>query len=287
MPFYVYAWIGAVVSGLFVITAKLTSKHAIANPWLFNFLLITITLLFTIPVAIYNHAVLPNSWIPIILAAIFSTLFNIFFIFSNYNLDVSTFMPLFNFQVVFVVLIGSVFFNEKFTLIRLIFVFIIFVAGIFSTLDEKFNMKSFFKRTIAIGLLAALFLAIYKTFIKLTLVNNSLWTTNLWVSVLNFIMLAPTIFLFKKDLKKLDFNHILPVGLMGVFWTASGFFANAAYKTNLSISSLIMNVPFSMVFAFLFSVFAPKLLEKHTLKIYAIRFVSTAIMIYSAVQLSR
>jgi len=52
-------------------------------------------------------------------------------------------------------------------------------------------------------LLTTLFLAINNAFIKQALVNNSLWTTNLWVAILNFLMLIPTIRLFKKDLKKL------------------------------------------------------------------------------------
>jgi len=287
MPFYIYAWIGAIVSGLFVITAKLTSKYSIANPWLFNFLLTTVTLLFTIPTAIYYHAILPNGWCTIILAAIFSTLFNIFYIFSNYSLDVSTFMPLFNFRGVFAVLIGIGFFGEKLTTYRLLFVGVILIAGIFSSMDEKFNIRSFFKRTIAIGILTTLFLAINNAFIKQALVNNSLWTTNLWVAILNFFMLIPTIKFFKKDLKKLDVTSILPVGVMGIFYTITGFVANKAYEGNLSVSSLIMTMPFSMIFAFMFSIFAPKLLEKHTLKIYAIRFTSTAVMIWVAMQLTR
>jgi len=45
-------------------------------------------------------------------------------------------------------------------------------------------------------------------------------------------------------------------------------------------------MPFSMIFAFMFSVFAPKLLEKHTLKIYVIRFSSVAVMIWAAIQLT-
>ncbi|MEK7177695.1 MAG: EamA family transporter [Patescibacteria group bacterium] len=286
MPFYVYAWIGAVVSGLFVITSKLTSKHAIANPWLLNFLLTSATLLFTVPVAIYYHAVLPNGWGPIILAAIFSTLFNIFYIFSTYNFDVSTLIPLFNFRSVFAMLIGISFFGEKLTLSQMMFIAVILMASMFSTMDEKFKLKSFFKRSVAIVLLASLFLAINNAFIKSAQINNTLWTTNLWIALLNFFMLIPTIPLFKKELKKLDIAHILPVGAMGIFGTITGFAANMAYKTNLSVSSLIMNIPFSMIFAFLFSVFAPKLLEKHTLKIYAIRFASTAIMIYAAMQLT-
>lgn len=287
MPFYIYAWIGASVSGLFVITAKLTSKHAIKNPWLFNFLLTAVTLLFTIPPAIYYQAVIPSNWTIVIIASIFSTLFNIFYIFSNYALDVSTFMPLFNFQVIFSVLIGTVFFNEKLSSTKLIFVAVILIAGMFSTLDEKLKIKSFFKKAIAIGLLTTLLLAISKAFTKVALVDNSLWTINLWVAIFNFLMLIPTISLFKKDLKVLDLNHVLPVGLMGIFWTIGGVAANAAYRANLSISSVIMNMPFSMIFAFMFSIFAPKLLEKHTLKIYAIRFSSTAIMIWAALQLSK
>jgi hypothetical protein len=89
MPFYVYAWIGAIISGFFVITAKLTSKHSIKNPWLFNFLLAAVTLLFTIPPAVYFHATLPNGWSLVILTGFFATLNTIFYIFSRL-LQIST-----------------------------------------------------------------------------------------------------------------------------------------------------------------------------------------------------
>jgi len=45
-------------------------------------------------------------------------------------------------------------------------------------------------------------------------------------------------------------------------------------------------MPFSMIFAFMFSIFAPNLLEKHTIKIYVIRFTSVAVMIWAAMQLT-
>lgn len=287
MPFYIYAWIGTIVSGLFVIVAKLTSKYSITNPWLFNFLLTTINLLFTLPPAIYNHAVMPTNWFPIILAAIFTTLTTIFYIFSNYKLDVSVFIPLFNFRGVFAVLIGIGFFGEKLSTYHLLFVALIIIAGIFSSMDEKFSLKSFFNKTIAIGLLTALFLTLENVFVKVTLADNSLWTTNMWIAILNFFLLIPTIPLFKKELKNIDTSHVLPVAAMGIFSTISGFAANFAYKTNLGITALIMNIPVSMIFAFMFSIFAPKLLEKHTLKIYAIRFSSAAVMIWAAMQLTR
>jgi hypothetical protein len=116
--------------------------------------------------------------------------------------------------------------------------------------------------------------------------NNDLWTTNLWIAIINFLLLLPTIPLFRKDLKTLDRAHITPVVLMGLFFTVSIFATNKAYESSYSITSLIMVMPFSMIFAFMFSVFAPKLLEKHTLKIYAIRFSSAAVMIWAAIQLT-
>lgn len=287
MPYYFYALLGSAVSGLFVIVAKLTSKYSIKNPWLFNFLLTIVSLLFILPAAIYYDATFPNDWIAIIFSAIFATLFNIFYIFSNYELDVSTFMPLFNFRGIFAVLIGITFFGEKLTPYKLFFVGVIIIAGIFSSMDEKFKIKSFFRFSIATGILTTLFLAVNNAFTKMALVNNSIWTTSLWIAILNVVMLIPTIYLFKKDLKKLDIAHVLPVGLMGLFGTLGGFLANLAYKSNLTVSSLIMNMPFSMIYAFLFSIFAPKLLERHTLKIYMIRFASVIIMIWATMQLTQ
>ncbi|MEK7633400.1 MAG: hypothetical protein AAB437_00965 [Patescibacteria group bacterium] len=287
MPFYVYAWIATIFGGLFVITAKLTSKHTISNPWLFNFLLSSVTLLFMLPPAIYYHAVIPNNWIMIIMAAIFLTLTNIFYIFSNKSLDVSVFMPLYNFKSIFAVLIGIIFFRENIAVNKLFFVAVIFIAGILISLDEKFSLKSFFKVTIAVGIATVFFNTLFNAFTKTVMLTNSLWTATLWVVILNFIFVIPTIPLFKNEIKKLNFSHIIPVGLMGLFVTVGIFASNKAYQGNLGISSMIMNVPFSMIIAFVFSIFAPKLLEKHTLKIYAIRFAFTAIMIWAAMQLTK
>jgi drug/metabolite transporter (DMT)-like permease len=195
-------------------------------------------------------------------------------------------MPLYNFRSIFAVIIGTIFFEEKFATNKLFFIGIIFVAGIFTSLDEKFSLKSFFKITIAIGIATVFFNTLNNAFTKTVMTTNTLWTTNLWIAVLEFIFLIPTIPLFKKEIKKVNFSHLFPVGLMGLFSTVSGFAANKAFQGNLGISSIIMNIPTSMIIAFLFSIFAPSLLEKHSLKIYAIRFIAVAIMIWAAMQLT-
>lgn len=286
MPYYFYAWIGALASGLIVVTAKLASKHAIHNPWLFNFLLVVVTLLFTIPPALAYKATFPTNWLPIILAALFSTAFNIFWIFSTYALDVSTLAPLFNIRGVFAVLIGTMFLKETLTLEQVPYIALILIAGIFVSVDEKAVLRSFFSKSILIAILAMLSLTLSSSFIKLSLVNNSLWTNNLWIALINALLLLPTFTLFKKELPKLNLDHVLPVGAMGVFSTITEFSANVAYGVNVGITSLIMNTPFSMILAFILSLFAPNILEKHSLKIYALRFTATAVMIYSSMKLT-
>ena len=154
-------------------------------------------------------------------------------------------------------------------------------------MDEKFSLRSFFNRSIGVAILTMLFLTLSGSFIKISLEKNSLWTNNIWIAIINALFLIPTFPLFRKELKKLNVRHILPIGAMGIFSTITEFSANVAYGVNIGITSLIMNTPVSMILAFLFSVFAPKLLEKHSLKIYAIRFAATAIMIYCTVQLTK
>lgn len=246
-----------------------------------------VTLLFTIPPALANNATIPSDWVSVFLAALFLTLFNIFWIFATYALDISTLTPLFSFRGIFAVLIGVLFFNETFRMNQLVFIALIIVAGVFTSLDEKFKIRSFFRWDVFLGIATALMLAVYNSFIKVSVMNNGLWSTNLWSVVLSAALVIPTIPLFVKEFRKMNSGHIMPIALMGVLDTVSRFSANIAYGANLAISSLIMNTPFSMVLAFMFSIFAPKLLEKHTLKIYAIRFGATAVMIWSAMQLTK
>ena len=128
MSYILFAWIASLSSGLLVVITKLTSKHAIANPWLFNFLRTLVVVLFIIPLALINNSSMPHNWLPIVAAAITSVLFYIFYILAIYKLDVSTIVPLFNFRTVFAVLLGVLLFQEKFTSYQYFLVLIIIIA---------------------------------------------------------------------------------------------------------------------------------------------------------------
>lgn len=287
MPFYVYAFLGSITSAFFVITAKLTTKHSISNPWLFNFFLFFSIFVFMLPIALFNHAGLPVDWLPIILTAVFYSLFYSTWVFATYLLDITTLSPLFNFRVVFAVLFGMILFGERFSSQQAIYIILIIISGILASLDEKMNIKTFFKWSIFVGLMAVLSLSFRDVFLKYALIKNNYWTVNLWVSGLAFVFISPSIFFLKKEFKKIKMNQISLMGLLGLLESMALLFQNKAFSNNIAITSLIMNIPFSMIFAFAFSTFAPKLLEKHSLKIYIIRFGATAIMIWSAMQLTK
>jgi len=122
-------------------------------------------------------------------------------------------------------------------------------------------------------------------FIKKAASDTSYWDTALWVGVLGQIWLLPTIYLFRKELAHVRASQYTTTALIGVAGVIGTLAAVKAYAANVSISSAIIALPFSLLIAFLFSVFAPELLEQHTLKVYAVRFISAIVMIAAALNL--
>ncbi len=286
MPFYVFAWFGVIAYGIFNIVGKLTSKYSIPNPWLFTFLWTLFSLIFTIPIAIFYKVGLPHEWNNIFIAAFFNAFWFIFFTLATYKLDVSVLSPLYNFRTVFALIFSALLLGERLGTEQLVYCILIFAGGIFSSVDERFHLKSFFNASIFIAITGMLSLALNNVFVNKVLQNNGFWDGTLWMLIVTQIILVPTFPRFAKDLRKISSKQIYPLIIMALLTVAGNIFLNIAYKTNVSITSLIAAVPASMILAFLFSVFAPRLLEKHTLKVYAIRFAAAIVMIISALKLS-
>ncbi len=286
MHFYVFAWLGVIAYGIFNIVGKLTSKYSISNPWLFTFFWTLFSLLFTIPIAIFYGVGLPHVWNNIFIAAFFNAFWFIFFTLSTYKLDVSVLSPLYNFRTVFALIFSTLLLGERLSVDQLFYFFLIFIGGIFSSVDERFHLKSFFNTSIFIAITGMLFLALNNVFVNKVFQNNGFWDGTLWMLIVTQIILIPTFPKFVKDIRKISSIQIYPLIIMSLLTVAGNIFLNIAYKTNVSITSLIAAVPASMILAFLFSVFAPKLLEKHTLKVYTIRFTGALVMIISALKLS-
>lgn len=285
MTYISFAWLASVLFGLETISGKLASKYSIANPWLFSFLWNLIILIFTAIIALANHVGMPISWGNIAMAALFYALSGIFFPLAMYALDVSVLSPMWNFRTVFSVILGGIMLGQILTHQQYVLIGIIFVGGLFVSLDEHFKLRSFFRLPILIAMTEMVIVALMGIYYNKAIAQNGFWTTSLWVAFIAQIMLLAIIPKFWREIRKISVKQIGALSAMSVAGTAGQLSANAAYAGNVGIAATIISLPFSMVIAFLLSIFAPKLLERHTMKVYAIRFAAAAIMFIAAIRL--
>lgn len=281
-----FAWIASLIYGINSVVAKLTAKHAIPNPWLFNFVWSLVVLIGTIPIALANHVNMPTEWAILILTGFFSFLTGAIYVIAIYQLDVSILGPLYNFRPVFTSIIGAAFLSEVLTGNQYFLIAIIFIAGIFLNVDEHFKLKAFFKKNTMLGMLAVLTSAMFGFTVKAAIAQNGFWTTSLWIAVFTQIFLLATIPLFYKNISDTPLDKYSGVILTGIFSIFGDLAANKAYGENVTLATVIMGIPFSMIIAFAFSIFAPHLLEKHPIRIYGIRFIAATVMIVAALSLT-
>jgi ABC-type phosphate transport system permease subunit len=117
--------------------------------------------------------------------------------------------------------------------------------------------------------------------------QNGYWDTVLWYNIVNQVVLLVTVPLFIKDLKQLKKGDYFHVSLSALFAGIGGITVIPAIAGNLGITMAILALPMGMVSAIVLSYFAPKLLEKHPTKVYAVRLASAAVMFAAGLALSR
>jgi uncharacterized membrane protein len=286
MPFYVFAWISDIFYGLCTVFGKLSSKHQLRNPWLLNYIWGLMILVLTIPFAIWFGARWPTHWWPLIILGVFSMLSGTLWVLALNLLDVSILSPFYSFRPVFTAFLGVLFFHEPLTTMQYVLISIICIAGLFVAVDERTRGKTFFHPTTILALFAVLTSAIFGITTKYAMEFEGFWEVTLWGSIFSMMFLLPTVPLFWKDLKKTKIRDYSAM-TAAVGTSFIGFLAaNKAFAMNVSLSSAIMSVPSSMILAFLFSIFAPKVLEKHTMRVYLIRFGAAAVMVVAALRLT-
>lgn len=286
MSYLFFAWLGAILYGLMVITSKLISKYTIANAYLFNFLYGISILLWTSPIALIHHAGIPHDWTNIIITGCLYALSGLFYIIAIYKLDISTISPLYNFQIAFAVILAGILLHENLGILQYVLVMIIFCAGLFTTVDEKFKIKSFFRWPVLIAICGALTYALSGIFTNKAVSQNDYWTAILWIPLISQCILCITFPLFKKEMRKISFKQLWPIVLIGMFDAMATLAAIKAYASNVAITAIIISLPISLILTVVISIFLPNVLEKHTMKVYAIRMTAALIMVAAALKLS-
>jgi drug/metabolite transporter (DMT)-like permease len=285
MSYLIFAWIGVFAYGVETIVVKLSSKYAIKNPWLFNFLWNFLFVIFMIPFYITQPVTIPAQWTSLLIASALSAVCCVFFMILTYRLDVSLLGPLYNVKAGLTVFFAWLILGETMTSYQSILIAIIILLGFAVTIDEKTTLKSFFRRDIMLAMVFMVLLSLYVIFLKKTMVDIGMWNATVWIAVLTLVFLLPTYPKFAKDIKTLTKKQILPVIFVTMTSTAAYVLSNKAYEQNVSITTAIMTFPSTLVLAFILAMIWPKLLERHSMKIYALRFLATGIMFWCALQL--
>jgi len=286
MGYLFFAWVASFLYAFEVIISKIVSKYSLKNPWLFNFVWSFLIVIFTFPVALIEGISMPKDWFDLLLAGFLYALSGILFIITLYRLDVSILAPLFNVRSAMSVLLGVLFLNELISVEQALLIVIIFVTSIFVTLDERWSLRSFLRPAILLAILNALCLSLLGVFIKKSIAENGYWATTFFMPLISQIFLLLTIPKFTNSIRSINYRSFTVVSLIALAGTLGTFAANKAFAENVSISTVILSLPMSMIMVFLLSRFKPELLEKHTNKVYLVRFIAVGIMITAAVKLS-
>src|SRR3989344_2248325 len=281
-----YAWLASISSGLSPIIIKASSKDLVKNPWAFNILWVLIGIPFIAVFALLRGAGMPADWLPIFLLALSLTGFYIFYTVSLYRIDVSTMSPLFSLRTVFSVILGVWLLNEYLSPGDIVLISIIILLSPLAAYDDKMRYRAFFQKSIFLAVLAMFFLAFEGYFANRSAEVNGYSTTLLWQDILVLIFLLPTIKYASIGRGYFTKKKLLPfvlLGISGFIYTATSI---AAYAQNLALSAVIISLPLSMIFAVLLSIKYKDLLERNSVKVYAVRFSAAGVMVASAIFLS-
>jgi len=285
MSYVVFAWLATFIYGFETIIIKLTGKYAIKNPWLFNILWNIGFVIFMIPIYATQHLEIPKVWSSLLITSVLSAVCSALFMISTFRIDVSVLSPLYNVKTGLVVLFAWLILGEKITMYQSFLVGIIIVMGFMVTIDEKFSLRSFFRKDIIIAMLFMLILAFYVIYLKKTIIDIGFWNATVWTAILTLVFLIPTYPKFVKDIKTLTKKQMIPVVLVSLTSVFAYILSNKAYEGSVGLTSVIMTFPASMILAFIMSIIWPTLMEKHALKIYALRFLAAGVMFICAIQL--
>jgi len=286
MTYIAFAWIATVVYGLETIVTKLSGKYAIKNPWTFNIIWNWFFLLLMLPFYLNSEVGIPAKWGNLLIASLLSAVCCILYIISIYRIDVSVLSPMYNIRTGFSVLFSFLMLGETFSSYKLFLIAIIIIMGLLVSFDEKFSFKAFISKNIVIVLIFMVLLALYGIFLNKTIADIGYWNATVWTGVLPALFLLFTYPKFKDDIKTVRRKQLLPVIFVAITSVVGTMAANKAYEVSVGITTVIMSIPSSMILAFIMSLIWPKLMEKHPLRVYAVRFTAAAVMFACALQLS-
>jgi drug/metabolite transporter (DMT)-like permease len=290
MPVYVfYAFAALLFLGSSTILFKFTAKHKIGNSLVFYFYYMLIYFLLGLLIPLVK----PVQLIPADLGALTPVILNsvtvfagYYFFFSNiYKLDITTFMPLYNFRNIFSPVLAMIFLGETISAVQAPWFLLIVAAGFFVGVDEKMSLRSFFQRPILTFLIYVFSLSVSSIFVNRGVAAVGYWNFLFYIYVSGFILAL--IFLLPRVYREIKITFaqfwVAFAGVLFEFVGVALFVKALSY--NVTISTVVLSLPIPPIITYIISCFKPDLLEHRPVQVYLVRFAAMVAMFVATVML--
>ncbi len=290
MPNYILlSFIAAVAFALAGVFSKYTSQHAIKERWPLLFYYYVTFSPFAILIPFITKIQIPtDSWLTLFLYSFFFFLGNICFFTVIFKIDASVFAPFNQLQVAFIAIFAFLFLGERFPIINYFWIGLILIGAVLVSLDERMTLKTFFQRTTPFIILAQFFFAVSNLYAGFALKKMDFWNLTFWSSIISAVIVLIIVPFFAKFKLRTSFNQLKPLFVVSFFSFIGANSLFAAFQTNLTISSTIslLTAPIVLLISIILSKFKPEFIEHHSSKVYLIRIIAVAIILFGALKIS-
>jgi hypothetical protein len=279
MSYVLIAFLSLGAFSVYNVLQKITVKYVVADTFIFSFYYYLTAILFFVPFIFLGKVVgLNSTQLPLVAAAgLIRSFMFVIYLWVFKKLDVTVISSMFNLRVILVALSEVIWLGTVFSGWDYAWMIILFVGGVFLSMDESFSWRSFFNPVMAVFGVVLLLSTIQFVAINRGMAVTDFWTFNFWSYVFSLVGLLPLLWWQKKSLP-------LPLKEVGVISAVAStalvgvLLESLAVAANPTGSTAIFSLPGSMILAMILSIFKPGLIESHPVKVYALRLVSAAVM---------
>ncbi len=288
MSYVVIALLSLVAFSIYNVLQKVAIKYLVSDNFIFSFYYYLFVILLLVPMIFLGKIVWPTpAQIPMIAAAgLIRTVMFVTYLWTLKKLDVTVITSMFNLRVILVGLAEMLVLGTVFSWGKYAWMLVLFVGGIFLSMDEKFNWRSFFSPVMAVfGLVLVMSTSQYMAISK-GLAITDLWTFTFWNFVFSLVGLIPILIYQRKNIK-------LPLKTTGILAVITTTFLTGVILESQAVSmnptgtTAVLSLPGSMLLAMVVAKIKPDLIENHTWKVYAVRLASVAVMTLAVWQIVR
>lgn len=284
MVYLYYSIASALIFALNILLVKYITKYVITdfNSFFFWTYVAVIPFFILIPLK-FGLSFNPSIILPLIIHSILLTYGQYLFSKGIYLVDASVVSPLFQLQSGFILILATIFLNEKYAPHIYSYLVLLFIGTVLVSVTDKTKIKGFLQKGVLYIIGMQLVHAGANIAIGFALKHTTSWQT-LFYSFLFNSFLVTSYVLIKKAKVTFEFSKIKWMLLRSFLLFSATALLYKAFETNVSISAAIGLLSSPIVFAIsVISAFIlPKLLEKQSLKTYIIRALGMAFIIFGS-----